>query len=358
MIEIKISARGALRDADISQFTGNSDGIVGNCHFNINSEIKEADIWFVIEEPESWDLECRVPQGRLIFLAAEVARSVGFAEEAIGMPGYLGQFDHVFTFLDRISNNTHYSIPFLPWMINANHGPSINQPHPRDVNYFRSLKSIQKTRDISVFCSNQDLTADHRMRFRFVEALDSHFGGRIDWFGNGVQSIPQKWEGLAPYKYTLSLENQSSNHVITEKIHDAYLALCFPIYWGAPDINEFFPAESLQAIDAKDLPGSIAVIEKILDEDPYYDRIEALREAKRRVTDEYNFVHRIAGIAEDMCDGNISAMDHRTVTVKTVLQMRSNNFPALLGRSLLRASRFSNRLGEQLIVPSKISHKK
>lgn len=348
MIQVKVSLKGAGNDIDISQFTGNPDGIVGNCQFHVNNGIKDADVWFVMEEPEPNDQECAVPVGRLIHLAVEVARPVGYADETPGMQDYLEQFDVVYTFLDRVASSTHYAIPFLPWMINANHGPSIFQAHTRDINYFRSLISVPKTREISVFCSNQQGTADHRMRLRFVKALEGHFGGHIDWFGNGFRSIPQKWDGLAPYKYTLVLENQSSNHVITEKIQDAFLALCFPIYWGAPDINSFFPHESLLAIDAKDLKGSIAAIEELLDTDPYECRLDSLIEAKRRVLDEHNVFVRMADIAEEIVSNTPGTSRSKPSYIKTVFEMRSKNISDRLSRSVMRASRVSNRFGQRL----------
>jgi hypothetical protein len=351
MIQVKISSKGAGANADLSQFTGNKDGIVGNCQLHLNEDIKEADIWFVMEEPEVGDQNCSIPEGRLIYLGAEVCRPVGWAEEDIVTKIYLSQFDLVFTFLNRVDPSTRYALPFLPWMVNANHGPSITQPHLRDVNFFRELASLPKTKEISVFCSNQVATADHRMRLRFVQALDSHFNGRMDWFGNGFHSIPQKWDGLAPYKYTLVLENQSSNHVITEKIQDAYLALCFPVYWGAPDINEFFPTESLMEIDAKDLKGSIDKIEQLLDIDPYRDKLASLLEAKRRVTDDYNFVVRLARLAEEIISIDESPSQRKPTYLATPAHVNANKFSALLGRSIIHGSVLSGRIGHRLLHP-------
>lgn len=349
MIDVKVSIRGAGPDVDLSEFTGNSNSTIDGCRFHVNSSRKEADVWLVIEEPEPGDQACLVPPGRVVHLAAEPARPIGFISESPGVLEYLRQFDVCYTFLDNVLANSRYDLPFLPWMINANHGPSIFGSHERDVNFFRGLQSLPKTHEISVFCSSQDATPEHRMRLRFVQALTEHFRGRIDWFGNGFRSIPQKWDGLAPYKYTIVLENQSAAHVVTEKVQDAFLALSFPIYWGAPDIEDYFPSNSLLAIDAKDLKGSIDAIECLLDEDPYEHRLDALIEAKRMVTDEHNLAVRLARIANEVVRSEADVTRKQLREVKLESQIIPKSLKTYLGRSLLRGSSIATRTGRNFM---------
>jgi hypothetical protein len=184
-------------------------------------------------------------------------------------------------------------------MINANHGPDMFARSDRDVEYLRALTSLDKTKEISVFCSTQNLTADHVSRFQFVAALKHHFGNRLDWFGNGINPVQQKWDGLADYKYTIVLENQSTPYVITEKLQDAFLALAFPIYWGAPEASEIFGQDSFASINIKDLSSCIDSIEQLLETDPYESKLPALLKAKTVVTDDLNFILRVQQITRN-----------------------------------------------------------
>ncbi|MCX7304195.1 MAG: hypothetical protein NTV73_07635 [Hyphomicrobiales bacterium] len=71
----------------------------------------------------------------------------------------------------------------------------------------------------------------------------------------------EKADGLAPYRYTIVLENNLHAGFWTEKLADAYLAGCFPIYAGGKipltdfeplarcDIDLFKPDEALRAIE-------------------------------------------------------------------------------------------------------------
>ena len=45
-------------------------------------------------------------------------------------------------------------------------------------------------------------------------------------------------------KYTLAIENTSEPHYFSEKITDAFLCNTMPIYFGAPNIFEYFPKNS------------------------------------------------------------------------------------------------------------------
>ncbi len=330
MIRAKLSIEGAGSAVDLSQFTGNSNGTVSDVQFLANDDCKEADVWLVVEGTEPWDSTCYIPPGRLVYVGAEAARGVGFIAEAYGEREYLGQFDSVYTFLDDSGLDIRYAPPVLPWMINSNHGPTVFAKHPRDVNFFRDLDSVAKKDEISVFCSTKTFTPEHRMRLRFVERLKEHFGERLSWFGNGENPVGEKWEGLAPYRYSLVLENQASNMIFTEKIMDAYLAMAFPIYWGAPDLDYFFPKESFRAIDIKHFGSALEAIEKVLEEDPYDSVLSSLLEAKRLVTDKYNFVNRLASIARE-CVQEDYVNDHPKMVRVDVRPRRRHPLKSMFG---------------------------
>jgi hypothetical protein len=295
-VRIKISVPGHYPSADLSQFL---PGGSGRDQFYFNNDTNHADAWFVLEGTLPDDNSCVVPENRVFFLGAETARPLGYFYETPGYLSYLRQFAGIYSPQELYWDNAELTAPFLPWMINANHGPDMLATSPRNLEFLRGLSSLKKTKNISVFCSNQSMTPEHRARLRFVHALKDHFGDRLDWFGNGISPLDEKWDGLAPYKYTIVLENQAASHVLTEKIQDAFLALALPIYWGAPEAKEIFGDNSFVPIDIKDIRGSIAVIEELLEADPYEIRLPSLQAAKSVVTDNLNFLFRMGEILQN-----------------------------------------------------------
>lgn len=303
VLDVKISYPGAPQDANLSQFCGNLENRWGACIFHVNSDIAEADAWIVIEDVIGDEESCAVPNGNLIFASAESALPDDeyFPEGPGGR--FLTQFDKAYS-PHAIFGVAAASTPlFLPWHINGNHGlyegPDPVAPSSRDIHTLDAMGPISKTQDISVFCSVTDMTPTHRLRFKFTERIVSHFGSRIQWFGNGVNSIDEKWKGLAPFRYTIVLENRSDFNFITEKVGDAFLAYSYPFYWGAPNLSDYFPEAAFKTINIRDLDRSIATIEEALDTELFEVSKSSLATARNRVLYEFNWLARMTVIVED-----------------------------------------------------------
>jgi hypothetical protein len=339
MISIKISSRGSGRSPDLSQFLGNASNTFEDVRFHVNEPIHQADAWFVSEEPEPDDLTCIVPPDRVFFVSAETSWSPDYYSGNPERLEYLRQFAHVYTCHPVPLSNVTPAIPFLPWMINANHGPSINATHQRDITWLRNLDYLEKTKLLSVFCSTQSATPTHRLRLRVVEKLKSVLGDQLDWYGNGINPLPEKWEGIAPYRYHLVLENRSSPYVITEKLFDSYLGLAYPIYWGAPNVDRFFDPASLTSIDITNFQASLEQIARLISSDTAEQRLGQLLEAKSRVLRDYNHLFRMA----DITRAAIAANPESTPVEITLRRPppSANTHPSLLQRVIKGAT---NRL--------------
>ena len=295
---LKLSTPDYRPTATLSQYIGNSEGIIGDWKIVLDPNCTEADAWWVMEGPSKGEMPCRVPDGSLFFATAEATWPHGFYSEYNYRSAFLEQFDGIHTCHDFYNEKTTSTTPFLPWMLNANHGESISSAHTRDIKYLKDLKSLPKTKMLSVFCSQQGMLPSHRLRQRFTQILKSHFGDDLDWYGNGVNSVAEKWDGLADYKYSIVLENQSRFNVVTEKIYDPFLSLTYPIYWGAPNISDYFDPKSFTPINIEDAKGAIKTIEWVLNNIDYEETLPALLESKRRVLDEQHFLKRMIRISD------------------------------------------------------------
>lgn len=292
-ITIKLTWPYAPQDATISQFLGNNDNEYKHCKFYINSRLKECDYWFVCDDIGQ-DASCKVDPAKIFFCTAELPYMTNYRSDADET--FLRQFSKIFTCHDIYRDNVVASLPFLPWLINAKYHSDIFAKSERDYNYLTQMEMPEKQKVISVFCSNKIMYEHQRLRLRFVLKIKEYFKDKIDWFGAGVNELSPKWRGMAPYKYHLALENQSTYNVISEKLFDSFLSLSYPIYWGAPNAGDYLPRDSFAPINIMDLKGSIKTIEKVIEGNTWEMNLPAIVQAKNLVLNKYNLFMRIAEI--------------------------------------------------------------
>jgi len=93
----------------------------------------------------------------------------------------------------------------------------------------------------------------------------------------GALPTEGKLPTLHQYKFCICFENCSFPGYITEKIFDCFLAGCIPVYYGAPDIADFVPADTF--VDFRKFSGMQA-LEDYLVNMKEADAIKMLTSAK------------------------------------------------------------------------------
>jgi GR25 family glycosyltransferase involved in LPS biosynthesis len=153
---------------------------------------------------------------------------------------------------------------------------------------FEQLSTVSlrdKPRRLSWITSNVSSLPGHRRRLEFLARLRKNL--EFDLYGRGFHRVYDKWDVLAPYRYSIAFENAREPWYFTEKLMDCYVCETMPIYIGDPTIANFFPAASLEVIDP-DAPDAIEQIRSIIHSDAWSRNREAILEAKRLVLHEYN----------------------------------------------------------------------
>jgi hypothetical protein len=105
------------------------------------------------------------------------------------------------------------------------------------------------------------------------------YKGSIEGAGNC------KLPGLESYKYTLVMENSQQHNYWTEKLADAYLAWCIPIYWGCPNVDDYFDKKSFYSISLDD---SACHIKEIINQPIDHVMIDCLKTARENILNEFN----------------------------------------------------------------------
>ena len=86
-----------------------------------------------------------------------------------------------------------------------------------------------------------------------------------------LNPIKRKEEGLNNYMFSIALENAQYSTDITEKILDCFATGTIPMYWGAPDIGDFFNKDGIIIwTDDFDI--------NQLNEDVYYSKMDAIKD--------------------------------------------------------------------------------
>jgi len=101
-----------------------------------------------------------------------------------------------------------------------------------------------KTAMLSLIASKKRTETGHKLRHQVVKEM-RRCGLDGDIMGRGYRAFADKAEGLAPYRFSVVIENTREPSYITEKLIDALLCKTVPIYWGAPDVGQFFDAKGM-----------------------------------------------------------------------------------------------------------------
>ncbi|SHN24067.1 glycosyltransferase family 10 domain-containing protein [Mucilaginibacter sp. OK098] len=253
--------------------------------FEIDNDCRECDYWIVWgdipHEHERMVVKC--PPSNVIYMTDEAHEQKQFNQK------FLDQFNYVITCREDL------------------HHRNLIQTH--EINHWQLSKSftdvystakIEKTKSLSVVCSDLTILIGHKKRFAFVNKLIGHFKDRIDVYGRGFNPIDDKWDALAPYKYSVAIENSAIPGYFTEKITECYLAHTLPIYYGPPDITSYFAPESLVRIDVDDYRSGILTIEKLLEEDPWEQLQDTLIEQKLLYLNKYQLFPALCNVVSKL----------------------------------------------------------
>jgi hypothetical protein len=272
-----------MTDRLVNDNDGCYDGRNCKYRYRIDEEIDNADIWIVwggLPPSQTMD-SCYIPVGNSVFITDEV-----FPEKSF-LPQFLNQFDHILSPRDDIEHRgivkTH----------------ELNTWH-MDVSYenARNLSMPRKSKTISCISSDLTILPGHKQRFAFVNKLIGHFKGNIDFFGRGFKPIPDKWPALAPYMYSIAIENNAIDGYFTEKISECFLAGTIPIYYGAPNIASYFPSNSLIQIDINNFDEAVSIIEDIIANPCHETHIESVVKARILYLEEYHIFNALPRILD------------------------------------------------------------
>jgi hypothetical protein len=266
---------------DIMRQTPGQTGIWGDVRFTI-APVPECDYVIVLNNRMKVDTPVACPREHIWAIMQEPYYR-GFTDWVVEKhETYAKVFTHQRA---AYGDDKHVpSQPALPWHVNKTYDELIVAAVP------------DKSKNLSWIVGNALDLPGHLQRWSFLEFLKKDPALGLDLYGKKIRYIEDKWDGLAPYRYSLAVENTSGPDYWTEKIADCFLAWTVPLYCGCTNLEDYFPGESFIRVDIGKPDESLAEIKRILREDDWERRIPALKQARELVLNRYQLFPFAAGL--------------------------------------------------------------
>lgn len=247
-----------------------------NIRFDFAETNTECDFWIIWGGLKTATETANCAPENIIYLTDEVHAERFYNQQ------FLNQFAAVLTCRTDLNHKNIIATHELnTWMIDRNY------------DFVTNNKIIPKSKNISVVCSDQTWLPGHKLRYAFVNKLIGHFKDRLDVFGKGFNPIKDKYDALAPYKYSIAIENSVIPGYFTEKITDCFLTQTMPVYYGCPNLEKYFDSSSFLSIDINDFKLSVSKIEQLLQEDPYEILLPILQQQQQHYLQQYHIFNKL-----------------------------------------------------------------
>jgi hypothetical protein len=310
MIRVKIS--NAEPCVNFLRQTPQASGQWGNCIFSFNEDIEECDYWIIYDSINETEITKCYPENTILFTGepASIKTYSSF---------FLNQFHTVFSFRKDLKHpNVILSQPALPWLVGAKFNfqkKEWDKSNIKTWDDFMKDNPSEKSKQISVITSNKTTTEGHRKRIEFLEKVSASFVNQIDFYGSGFNEIQDKFDGFNKYKYSLVIENSSCRDYWTEKLTDCFLSETYPIYYGCPNIFDYFPEGSLSVIDIDKPEEAISHIKSLLENNEYERSLDLIKSSKELILNKYNLFPIITNYINSIDNNSFSMKKRRPVKI-------------------------------------------
>ena len=194
--------------------------------------------------------------------------------------------------------------PCLNWLVNKTY----DELTQMDAAY--GVVSKDKNKLFSGVISGHNALEGHYFRLKVLEEIKQKF--EMDLFGKRHNFIPDKWDALYPYQFSLAMENSSQPDYWTEKIMDCYLACTMPVYYGCSNIDKYFPKDSFIQLDVNNLTYSLDSLKEKLTTEFFQSNYDHILEARELCLYKYSTAAGLSNIIET----HYNAQPKQNVTIK------------------------------------------
>jgi hypothetical protein len=249
------------------------------------ADINEAD-YIIIQDYTERDVENFISSNNIL------DRCLYFSREVPG-GGPIKRYENMrsFSYLDESS------YLYTKWAYPSSMKAGVNVSYDS----LKILKPIEKLNKMICIQSNKRILQGHILRLMFIKQFCLKRSQNIDITGSITKDQEffqfmnrvdlkndDKFETLSNYKYSLAFDNGKYRNYFGTQFTDSLLTWTIPIYWGCPNINEFFPDGSYLSFDVMDEAEIERISLMINDESFFESNLEAVSSARDLILDKYN----------------------------------------------------------------------
>ena len=309
---IKVSSGPAEYSNLLLRQTPGMKGVWGDCNFFINTQIEKCDWWFVLHGSGIVNNEdCITDPKNIVYVSMEPNEKISKVSNK-----FLEQFSHLISCDRTINQQNVINMNWHTWWVGINVTKSkfeyFSKKHNFDYDDFVKMNPIKKINKMSIIMSNKNISDGHQKRINFInQIINSPLSKFIDVYGDGYIAVPDKWNAIEKYKYHLVIENSVEKDYWSEKLADSFLGFSIPIYFGCPNISDYFSDDSMVLIDINDYDESFKLIASIFKNDLYNEKLQAIYQARSMVLNKYNIFNLMTQFASS------NANEFKRIELKT-----------------------------------------
>jgi len=156
--------------------------------------------------------------------------------------------------------------------------------------YATRIEFIKKLSKQKQFLNKIDIYGYNWTESELGEMFKGTFGGFNIATSHIIDKLlpnTTKWDGLENYSYSIAIENCCLKNYFSEKFTDCILAWTIPIYYGCPNINEYFPKDCYYWLDITS-SNCFEELDKILNTPITDIQINAIEKARDTILNKHN----------------------------------------------------------------------
>jgi GR25 family glycosyltransferase involved in LPS biosynthesis len=152
---------------------------------------------------------------------------------------------------------------------------------------------------VSSIMSSKYCDEGHIARIDFLKFLEAKGDILLDIYGEdnkrsftnykGQMPMKNKSNGYKSYKYYFMMENNFEKNYITEKLWEPILCETLVFYYGCPNVSDYIDPRAFVQLDIDDFEKSYQLIKQAISEDWWSQRIDIIRQEKRKILNELAF---------------------------------------------------------------------
>src|SRR5271166_2656142 len=215
-------------------------------------------------------------------------------------------YDVILAWHERVLNECPNAVKFVspsaPWCGELAAGTVAYRQGMQNVFRVVEQSTVAKPFEVSYLTSSKNWCPGHALRQHIFDVLPNVVG---ELKVNKHKSPPRLSgvERTATFQaqYHIAVENAQWNNYFTEKILDCFLMRSLPLYWGCPNLGEYFNLDGVLQFDTVD---SLILLLKNLTPEHYQEHFAAIEDNYQRALEYTDYFSRVdSAIRQNIAKG-------------------------------------------------------